>query len=92
MLIPEQFSFREMHSSTHELMRFVEIVTEGGCQNKQATAFFLDVEKDFNRVLPMIPQPSLLIIEQILRAEISTGEFFTSCNIFMMITYAYPAR
>ena len=50
MLIPEQFGFRELHSSTHQLMRLVECITEAGCQGKQTTAIFLDVEKAFHRV------------------------------------------
>ena len=45
VLIPEQFGFRELHSSTHQLMRLVECITEAGCQGKQTTGIFLDVEK-----------------------------------------------
>ena len=31
VLISEQFGFRELHSSTHQLMRLVECITEAGC-------------------------------------------------------------
>ena len=50
VLIPEEFGFRELHSSIHQLMRPVECITEAGCQGKQTTAIFLDVEKSFDRV------------------------------------------
>ena len=39
---------QELHSSTHQLMRLVECIT--GCQGKQTTAIFLDVEKAFVHV------------------------------------------
>ena len=31
VLVPEQFGFRVGHSTTHQLMRMVECVTEAGC-------------------------------------------------------------
>ena len=50
VLIPEQFGFRESHSTTQLLLRFVEYVTDSGCKGKQTVAFFLDVAKAFDRV------------------------------------------
>lgn len=50
ILIPEQFGFREGHSSTHLLMRLVETIAGAGCSGAHAFAVFLDVEKAFDRV------------------------------------------
>jgi hypothetical protein len=50
IILPEQFGFREKHSTTHQLLRVVELASEG-LQTKTPTgAIFLDIAKAFDRI------------------------------------------
>ncbi|GBN05578.1 RNA-directed DNA polymerase from mobile element jockey [Araneus ventricosus] len=49
-LIPEQFGFRPKLSTTHQLIRVVEFITEGFSNNQKTGAVFLDIQKAFDRV------------------------------------------
>ena len=49
-LVPKQFGFRVGHSTTHQLMRMVEYVTEAGCRRERTFGCLLDVEKAFDSV------------------------------------------
>ena len=46
----EQFGFRSKHSTTHQLVRLVEYITDKFNKNQGTGAVFLDIEKAFDRV------------------------------------------
>jgi len=50
LLIDEQFGFRGKHSTTHQLVRVAEYVTDNYNKNRSTSAVFLDIEKAFDRV------------------------------------------
>ncbi|GBM48307.1 RNA-directed DNA polymerase from mobile element jockey [Araneus ventricosus] len=50
VLCPEQFGFREKLSTSHQLIRVVEYVTEGFANKQKTGAVFLDIQKAFDRV------------------------------------------
>lgn len=50
VLPPEQFGFREKHSTTQQLLRVTNIITQGFNTKKQTGIIFLDVAKAFDRV------------------------------------------
>lgn len=50
LLINEQFGFRQQHSTTHQLLRMVDKITNGYNTNRATGVVFLDVAKAFDRV------------------------------------------
>lgn len=50
VLTYEQFGFRVWHSTTFQLIRLVDNITEAGCQKGQTIVCFLGVEKAFGSV------------------------------------------
>ncbi|GBO21206.1 RNA-directed DNA polymerase from mobile element jockey, partial [Araneus ventricosus] len=50
VLIPEQFGFRKNLSTTHQLLRVTEYITEGFSNKQKTGAVFLDIQKAFDRV------------------------------------------
>jgi len=50
LLINEQFGFRGKHSTTHQLVRVTQYVTDNFNKNRSTGAVFLDIEKAFDRV------------------------------------------
>ncbi|GBN78160.1 RNA-directed DNA polymerase from mobile element jockey [Araneus ventricosus] len=50
VLCPEQFGFRQKLSTSHQLIRVVEYVTEGFTNKQKTGAVFLDIQKAFDRV------------------------------------------
>lgn len=50
ILISEQFGFRRKHSTTHQLVRLVENITDKFNKSQCTSCIFLDVEKAFDRV------------------------------------------
>ncbi|GBO38131.1 RNA-directed DNA polymerase from mobile element jockey [Araneus ventricosus] len=50
ILCSEQFGFREKLSTTHQLLRVVEYITEGFSNKQKTGAVFLDIQKAFDRV------------------------------------------
>ena len=50
ILIKEQFGFRGKHSTTHQLVRLTEHITDAFNKNQSTSSIFLDVEKAFDRV------------------------------------------
>ncbi|KAJ1141152.1 hypothetical protein NDU88_007487 [Pleurodeles waltl] len=50
LLAKEQFGFRKEHSTNHQLLRIVDIISHGFNINKSTGVVFLDVAKAFDRV------------------------------------------
>ncbi|GBN53794.1 RNA-directed DNA polymerase from mobile element jockey [Araneus ventricosus] len=50
LLCPEQFGFRPNLSTTHQLVRVTEYITEGFTKKQKTGAVFLDIQKAFDRV------------------------------------------
>ncbi|KAJ1127276.1 hypothetical protein NDU88_005679 [Pleurodeles waltl] len=50
ILAKEQFGFRKEHSTNHQLLRVVDIISHGFNINKSTGVVFLDVAKAFDRV------------------------------------------
>lgn len=50
IMIPHQFGFTKKLSTTHQLLRVAEYITEGFTRKQCTSAIFLDVEKAFDRV------------------------------------------
>lgn len=50
ILIPDQFRFRRGHSTTHQLLRVTEYISDSIYNKRYAAAVFLDVAKAFDTV------------------------------------------
>ncbi|GBN54258.1 RNA-directed DNA polymerase from mobile element jockey, partial [Araneus ventricosus] len=50
LLCPKQFGFRPKLSTTHQLVRVTEYITEGFTKKQKTGAVFLDIQKAFDRV------------------------------------------
>ncbi|GBO14498.1 RNA-directed DNA polymerase from mobile element jockey [Araneus ventricosus] len=50
VLCPEKFGFRENLSTSHQLIKVVEYVTEGFANKQKTGVVFLDIQKMFDRV------------------------------------------
>ncbi|GBO20729.1 RNA-directed DNA polymerase from mobile element jockey [Araneus ventricosus] len=50
ILCPEQFGFRPNLSTSHQLVRVTEFITEGFANKQKTGAVFLDIQKAFDRV------------------------------------------
>lgn len=50
ILIPEQFGFRKSHSTTHQLLRVTEYISNGLGNKRHTGAVFLDIAKAFDTV------------------------------------------
>lgn len=50
IIIPEQFGFRAQHNTTQQLLRVVELASEGLQHGQPTAAIFLDIAKAFDKV------------------------------------------
>ncbi|KFM66338.1 RNA-directed DNA polymerase from mobile element jockey, partial [Stegodyphus mimosarum] len=50
VIIPYQFGFRQKHSTTHQLYRVVEMISDGLQRSRVTGGQFLDIAKAFDRV------------------------------------------
>lgn len=50
LMLPEQFGFRSQHSTTHQLLRVVETLSEGKQKHESVAILLLDVSKAFDKV------------------------------------------
>lgn len=50
IIIPEQFGFRHKHSTTHQLLRMAEYISDGLSNRAHTGGLYLDIAKAFDRV------------------------------------------
>lgn len=97
IILPEQFGFRQGHSTTHQLVRVVNNIQRNRAVSKSTAMAFLDVEKAFDNVwhdglvykLCDLNFPPYLI--KIIRNYLQQRSFKVSLNNCLSDTFTIPA-